>query len=93
MDEITRRLGRYSDSVKTYTIHGFIIEHIIKPFQQDLRQIMQDDFGITVSEKGRGTSQVEGLGILHGVDKDALFQYVIDITSESMKPDYSKDYG
>jgi DNA helicase-2/ATP-dependent DNA helicase PcrA len=90
VDEITRRLGRYSDSVETYTIHGFIIEHIIKPFQQDLRQIMQDDFGITVSEKGRITSQVEGLGILHGVDKDALFQYVIDITSESMKPDYSK---
>ena len=90
VDEITRRLDRYSDAVETYTIHGFIIEHIIKPFQQDLRQIIQDDFGITISEKGRITSQVEGLGILHGVDKEALFQYIIDITSESIKPGYSK---
>ncbi|MCL4463292.1 MAG: ATP-dependent helicase [Firmicutes bacterium] len=90
VDEIKRRLDRYADSVEAYTIHGFIIEHIIKPFQQDLQQIMQGDFGIAVSEKGQITSQVEGLGILHGVDKDEMFQYIIDITSEANKPDYSK---
>jgi hypothetical protein len=90
VDEIVRRLDRYSDLVEIYTIHGFIIEHIIKPFQQELRQIIYDDFGIIVSEKGKITSQVEGLSILHGVDKDALFKYIIDITSESDKPNYSK---
>ncbi len=90
VDEIKRRLDRYADSVEAYTIHGFIIEHIIKPFQQDLRQIMHDDFGIIVNEKGQITSQVEGLGILHGVDKDEMFQYIIDITTEGNKPDYSK---
>lgn len=90
VDEIKRRLDRYADSVEAYTIHGFIIEHIIKPFQQDLQQIMQGDFGIAVSEKGQITSQVEGLGILHGVDKGEMFQYIINITSEANKPDYSK---
>lgn len=90
VDEIKRRLDRYADSVEVYTIHGFIIEHIINPFQQDLRQIMQDDFGIIVSEKGQITSQVEGLGILHGIDKDEIFQYILDITDETNKPEYSK---
>ena len=90
VNEIERRLNDYSYSVEAYTIHGFIIEHIIKPFQQELQQIMFDDFGIIVSKRGQITSQIEGLGILHGVDKDALFQYVIDVTSEETKPIYSK---
>ena len=33
VDEIRRRLEKYVDYVEAYTIHGFIIEHIIKPFQ------------------------------------------------------------
>ena len=35
-EEIERRLNRFSDSVEVFTIHSFIIEHIIKPFQTDL---------------------------------------------------------
>ena len=62
VDEIKRRLDRFSASVEAHTIHGFIIEHIIKPFQEDLRQIMQEDFGITVNGKCKITSQVEGVG-------------------------------
>lgn len=51
VDEIRRRLERYVDYVEIYTIHGFIIEHIIKPFQNDLINIMKHDFGISVSNK------------------------------------------
>ena len=90
VDEITRRLGRYSDFVEIYTIHGFIIEHIIKPFQHDLREIIREDFGITVGSKGKITSQVEGLGILHGVDKTEVFKSITDITSEKAELSYSK---
>jgi len=90
VDEITRRLDRYADSVETYTIHGFIIEHIIKPFQHDLREIISEEFGITVGSKGKITSQVEGLGILHGVDKIEMFKYITDITSENTELSYSK---
>ena len=76
VDEIHKRLERYIDYVEAYTIHGFIIEHIIKPFQRDLIDIMKSDFNISVSEKGKITSQIEGLGILHGIDKEEIFNYI-----------------
>lgn len=90
VDEITRRLDRYADSVEVHTIHGFIIEHIIKPFQHDLREIVSKEFGVAVEGKGIITSQVEGLGILHGVDKIEMFQYIADTTSEDSELSYSK---
>lgn len=76
VDEIKRRLERYVDCVEVYTIHGFIIEHIIKPFQEDLISIMKSDFDISVSKKGVISSQVEGLGILHGIDKKEIYSYI-----------------
>ena len=90
VDEITRRLDRYADSVEVHPIHGFIIEHIIKPFQHDLREIISKEFGVAVEGKGVITSQVEGLGILHGVDKIEMFQYIDDTTSEDSELSYSK---
>ena len=89
VDEIIRRLDRYADSVEIHTIHGFIIEHIIKPFQQDLREIISEEFGITVDGKGIITSQVEGLGILHGIDKAEIIKYINDKTAESTELSYS----
>lgn len=76
VDEIRRRLERYVDYVEAYTIHGFIIEHIIKPFQDDLIDIMESDFNISVSRKGKISSQIEGLSILHGVDKEKIYSYI-----------------
>ena len=90
VDEIVRRLDRYADSVEIHTIHGFIIEHIIKPFQQDLREIISEEFGITLDGKGQITSQVEGLGILHGIDKADIFKYITDKTAEITELSYSK---
>lgn len=76
VDEIKRRLDNFTDYIETYTIHGFIIEHVIKPFQYDLRAIMESDFGIAVSDKGNISSQVEGLGILHGIDKNDIYDFI-----------------
>lgn len=76
VDEIKRRLDMFTDHVEVHTIHGFIIEHIISPFQQDLKEIMESDFGIAVSGKGKISSQIEGLGILHGIDKNEIYDYV-----------------
>lgn len=76
VNEIKRRLDRFVDYVDICTIHGFIIENIILPFQQDLLSLMESDFGISVRAKGRITSQIEGLSILHGVNKDEIFEYV-----------------
>ncbi|WP_353852910.1 ATP-dependent helicase [Dehalobacter restrictus] len=76
VDEIKRRLDRFTDYVEAYTIHGFILEHIIQPFQRDLRELMLSDFGITVADRGKISSQVEGLGILHGLDKDDIYEFI-----------------
>lgn len=76
VDEIKRRLDKFTDCVDVCTIHGFIIEHIIQPFQQDLIALMESDFGISVQAKGKITSQIEGLGILHGIDKNEIYEYI-----------------
>ena len=76
VDEIKRRLEKYVDYVEAYTIHGFIIEHIIKPFQGELINIMKSDFNISVSPKGVISSQIEGLGILHGIDKEEIYNFI-----------------
>lgn len=76
VDEIRRRLEKFVDYVEAYTIHGFIIEHIIKPFQEDLINIMKSDFNISIPKKGVVSSQIEGLGILHGIDKEEIYSYI-----------------
>lgn len=91
--EIKRRLDKFTEHVEVYTIHGFIIEHIIQLFQQDLKDIMKSDFGIEVGNKGKISSQVEGLGILHGIDKNEIFDFIRQINPLEFSDDefgYSK---
>lgn len=76
VDEIVNRLHEFNDYVESYTIHGFIIEHIIKPFQTDLIRLMEEDFKITVPKGKPITSQVEGLGLLHGFDREVIYNYI-----------------
>lgn len=76
VDEIVNRLQEYNDYVESYTIHGFIIEHIIKPFQSDLIRLMEEDFNVTVAKGKPITSQVEGLGLLHGFDRESIYSYI-----------------
>lgn len=90
VDEIKHRLDRFSSSVEAHTIHGFIIEHIIKPFQEDLRQIMLEDFGITVNGKSKIMSQIEGMGILHGIDKTDIFDFIKSAVGDTEELSYSK---
>ena len=70
VEEIQRRLHGLSDAVEVNTIHGFITKHIIAPFQEDLKQIIKKDFNIEINSNNKITSQVEGLNILHGHDKE-----------------------
>ena len=93
VDEIKRRLDKFTEHVEVHTIHGFIIEHIIQPFQQDLRDIMESDFGIGVGSKGKISSQVEGLGILHGIDKNEIYEFIRKMNPSEFSDDefgYSK---
>lgn len=93
VEEITRRLDKFADYAQAYTIHGFIIENIIKPFQNDLISIMQSDFGISVNPNGVISSQIEGLGILHGINKDDIYQFIKNTNPEKFSEaeiNYSK---
>ncbi|NBK97715.1 MAG: ATP-dependent helicase [Erysipelotrichia bacterium] len=90
VEEIIYRLNRLSDSVEVFTIHGFIIEHIIKPFQIDLRRVIKEQFDIDIEGNKAITSQIEGVGILHGVDKEEIYKFIIDETGETTSPTYSK---
>lgn len=87
VDEIKRRLDNFTDYIEVYTIHGFIIENIIKPFQDNLRAIMESDFKINVNNKGIVSSQIEGLGILHGIDKNEIFNFI----KKSISSEFAND--
>jgi superfamily I DNA/RNA helicase len=90
VEEIQRRLDRFSDAVEVFTIHSFIIEHIIKPFQKDLRDLISEEFCIDVETKKPLTSQIEGLGILHGFEKEEIYSFInkCNLSEETMN--YSK---
>lgn len=90
IDEIRRRLDRFSATADICTIHGFIIDNIIKPFQDKLREIMMSDFAIEVKTKGIISSQIEGLGILHGVDKEKIYTFIKEKCHEDQAVSYSK---
>ena len=51
LTKLKRRLDKFTDCVDVCTIHGFIIEHILQPFQQDLISLMESDFGISVESE------------------------------------------
>jgi len=89
VDEIKRRLDRFSSSVEVFTIHSFIIEYIIKPFQRDLHDIILDEFGIDVGTKVI-TSQIGGLGILHGIEKEDIYKFICDDTNITENLSYTK---
>lgn len=89
-DEIVRRLGGVAKRVVVSTIHAFVYEHIIKPFQLDLKRIMHEDFQIDVVGSGIISAQVEGFGILHGIEKDEVYHF---IGAEIGNPGLPCDYG
>ena len=37
---------------------------------------MESDFGINVNNRGTILSQIEGLGILHGINKDDIYDFI-----------------
>lgn len=89
VDEIRKRLDRFASSVVVCTIHSFIIDNIILPFQTDLKKIMKMDFGIDVVRRSKITSQIEGLSILHGYERETINEYIQKSISCTIT-DYSK---
>lgn len=76
VDEIKSRLEGYEDNIEICTIHSFIIKYIIQFYQNELKKIMKEDFDICIKGNKKILSQIEGIGILHGQDKQQIFSYI-----------------
>lgn len=90
VDEIKSRLDGYENNIEICTIHSFIIEYIIQFYQDELKKIMKDDYGIEVKGNKKISSQIEGVGILHGQDKQQIFDYINSNLGTSEEINYSK---
>lgn len=90
VEEIKNRLEGYEENVEICTIHTFIIKYIISVFQTELKRIIKLDYGVEIGEDKKVSSQIEGVGILHGVDKNDIFKYINDNLSTAEELNYSK---
>ena len=64
VDEIKNRLGHYNDYVVVRTIHSFLYEYVIKPYQQQLKIIINQTFHTNISSKTKMYPRLEGFGLL-----------------------------
>lgn len=80
----------YENNIEICTIHSFIIEYIIQFYQDELKKIMKEDYDIEVKGNKRISSQIEGIGILHGQDKQQIFQYINSNLGTSDEINYPK---
>ena len=90
VDEIKSRLEGYENNIEICTIHSFIIEYIIQFYQDELKKIMKEDYDIEIKGNKKISSQIEGIGILHGQDKQQIFQYINSNLGTSDEINYSK---
>ena len=64
VDEIKSRLGQYGKNVVVKTIHSFLYEYVIKPYQKQLKIIINDTFNIHIDDKVMMYPRLEGFGLL-----------------------------
>lgn len=75
-DEIKRRLGSYNRYTFVSTIHSFLNEFVIKPYQAQLKKLIKDEFRYDISSKINITSQQEGYSTLKGHKKDDIYKWI-----------------
>ena len=90
VEEIKNRLEGYENNVEICTIHSFIIKYIIDFCQEELKKIIKEDYDIEVNGKDKISSQIEGIGILHGRDKQEIFNYINANSGAEEELNYSK---
>lgn len=74
--EISQRLGSFSKYVVVSTIHSFINEYIISPFQQQLKLHVKNNFDIEVPQNIKISSVQEGFTVLSGHPKDDIYAWI-----------------
>lgn len=75
-DQIRNRLGSYNNNVCVSTIHSFINEYIIKPNQIQLKEIIREEFGVSIDKETVIGSVQEGFTTLSGHKKEDVYLYI-----------------
>ncbi len=88
VDTINGRLGAYSKYVVVSTIHSFINDYIIRPFQSQLRHIIETNFNIPIDNLSRISSVQEGFTVLSGHNKDDVYSFIQEMLPDSRSEEY-----
>lgn len=89
-NELKTRLSKNTDRVIISTIHSFIGEYIIKPYQPLLKKLIQEKYQISVDEDVHLHSQVEGRGLLFGHHREDIYEYIRSCLPEESEIQYSR---
>lgn len=89
-NEIKKRLGPLNEYVFVGTIHAFISQFILRPYQLQLKQLLKDKFKINIDENKKILMQREGYQILSGVTREEIIEYTLSLDPEKNVSNISK---
>lgn len=75
-NELKARINRNLSRVVVSTIHGFINEYIIKPYQPLLKKLIKDTYSISIPDEITMHTQIEGRGLLFGHHRQEVYDFV-----------------
>ncbi len=78
VNEIKSRLGHYNDYVEIKTIHSFLYEHVINPYQQQLKLIINKTFNANISPSRKLYPRAEGFGLLARLKISDFKNYLLE---------------
>ena len=77
-DEIKERLGDYKKYAEVSTIHSFLNEYVIKPYQQQLKQVIEEAYNCSISPKIKFYPRSEGFGLLSKLKRSDFINLLKD---------------
>ncbi len=89
VEEINKRLGSYSKYVVVSTIHAFINEYIINPYQKQLKLFIKEKFNIDIPQNIKISSRQEGYSVLSGHTKEDVYNFIQNENQDIKENEYN----
>lgn len=94
VNEIRMRIGENVRYTHISTIHSFLYEHVIKPFNEQLRCMLNELLDIKIKPKKKFTVRREGVSLLYEYKLEDISQYLskngVDTWNVKSKNDYEQ---
>ena len=95
VNEIKNRLGDYRKYVEVLTIHAFLYEYVIKPYQEQLKYLLKKIYGCNFLKNKKFTPRMEGYGLLSKLKRSDFIntlkeKYKIEIAADVSKKKLSE---